>query len=64
MDAYSASFYKLTRPGEEGIEPSADDFGDHRSTAELFPYMPGKTRTLNFRIRSPTLYPVELQAYL
>ena len=24
--------------------------------------MPGKTRTLNFRIRSPTLYPVELQA--
>ena len=27
------------------------------------PYMPGKIRTLNFQIRSLTLYPIELQAF-
>ena len=33
------TFHLKSEPGEEGIEPSTNDFGDHCSTAELFPLL-------------------------
>ena len=33
------TLHVFCKPGEEGIEPSTNDFGDHCSTAELFPLL-------------------------